>query len=141
MAPLILDGLTSYAGLRGSDNLTRLLTGMPYGAALPFFMILANNFKPEPNGEPKTIIRIWEYMILLSIAAAAGAVLYAGWINRRAASMFICAGAVALFCLFFYMLINLIPFISSKYFKRTAAALSPFILFFVLNAARAAFGF
>jgi len=74
------------------------------------------------------------------IAASAGAVLYAGVLNRRAAARGICAGAVSLFCLFFYMLINLLPFMTSKYFKRTAAALSPFVLFFILNAVRAAAG-
>ena len=140
LTPLMIDGFSSFAGFWEGNNLLRLLTGLPYGVVLPFLLTLAANFKPEHSGGSKIIIKSNEFIMLLLIAAAAGAALYAGITGRRAALFMICAGAVSLFYCFFYMLVNLLPYKIPAGVKRTAAALSPFALFLVLNAVRVAAG-
>ena len=51
--PFMLDGMGSYIGIWQSNNLARILTGLPAGVSLPYFFILIKNFNiDEENNLP-----------------------------------------------------------------------------------------
>ncbi|MCX8131757.1 MAG: DUF2085 domain-containing protein [Clostridia bacterium] len=68
MLPMIIDALTSYIGLRETDNTIRLFTGVVFGAAFPFFLLPAANFKIyEKNTKP--LLNKWHEIAVVQLCA------------------------------------------------------------------------
>lgn len=64
--PMMVDGITSYIGLRESNNTIRLLTGLLFGIFLPVFIILLKNFQVSSrNSIP--IISYKDLLLMLCI--------------------------------------------------------------------------
>jgi len=96
MLPLIADGVTSYAGLRESGSLLRLITGALCGAVMPVFFVLAVNYKPERENISAIIKNDREYAILICVPITAGLLLYFGLIHWWYLTSFaVCAGEAA----------------------------------------------
>jgi len=95
MTALMIDGLSSYLGLRESGNLLRLITGISAGSVLPVFFLLAHNFDAQKTGSA-IIKKTREYFIILLIPLTIGVFIYNdAFLPRIAVSIFICAGIVA----------------------------------------------
>ena len=83
LLPLAVDGVTSYAGLRASNNVIRLVTGLLAGGALPLFAfpLLSPDLVEEERG--KKAVRPfgpwYDYLIWAGAVAAAGALALWGW--------------------------------------------------------------
>jgi len=140
MAPLMIDGATSYAGLRESGNMMRLITGALFGTALPAPLVLAANFAPERGGENRIIKNFREYGFILAAAAVAGYLFYVGAVPRFAAAIILCAGMILTFYLFFYMLTCYFIRRLSRYNKNIISVFLSAAAVIVLNIIRAAAG-
>lgn len=58
MIPMMLDGFTSYAGLRDTNNSIRFITGICFGMPIPLFLIPTANYSVDyENKNP--IIKSW----------------------------------------------------------------------------------
>jgi uncharacterized membrane protein len=68
---MALDGLTSYAGLRETNNEIRLLTGIMAGVAISIFTIpLVNGQLWRYPGRGRILGKPWEFAALLGVMAA-----------------------------------------------------------------------
>lgn len=65
--PLIFDGITSYAGIRGTTNQIRLFTGALCGFSLPFFIVPALGFKVKERNTKPVLKSLWELPFILAI--------------------------------------------------------------------------
>lgn len=86
--PLMFDGLTSYLGLRESNNFIRIATGVLAGYGLPALFALAND---------RPLISIKELPIVFFIATLASLSVYNALINVYIASAILSAGVFSLF--------------------------------------------
>lgn len=65
MLPMILDGMSSYMGLRESGNTLRLVTGIFFGNTIPFLLIPAANFKVDGENRNR-ILHHWPELLILA---------------------------------------------------------------------------
>lgn len=98
MIPMMADAASAYAGMRETNNLIRLLTGMFFGTALPVFLIPSKNFKPQGVNGTEPIKGIWEMLSLYSAAAAVTMAAYIGLIPPLLISAWSIAAAVLFLC-------------------------------------------
>jgi uncharacterized membrane protein len=74
MIPMMIDGTSSYIGLRHTDNTIRLLTGLFFGMPIPIFLVPAANFKVfETNSN--TVIKHWGELLILGIVSLLAAIM------------------------------------------------------------------
>lgn len=66
MIPMMVDAVTSYASIRQTDNIIRLVTGIFFGMSLMLFLFPAANFKTNEPGRIK-VIDGWFDVILLAV--------------------------------------------------------------------------
>ena len=66
MIPMMVDAVTSYASIRQTDNIIRLVTGIFFGMSLVLFLFPAANFKTNEPGRLK-VIDGWSDVILLAV--------------------------------------------------------------------------
>lgn len=66
MIPMMVDAVTSYASIRQTDNIIRLVTGIFFGMSLVLFLFPAANFKINEPGRIK-VIDGWVDVILLAV--------------------------------------------------------------------------
>lgn len=66
MIPMMVDAVTSYASIRQTDNIIRLVTGIFFGMSLVLFLFPAANFKTNEPGRLK-VIDGWVDVILLAV--------------------------------------------------------------------------
>ena len=108
IALMLFDGLTSYAGIRPSNNVLRIITGTLCGAPLPALLILPANYSPR-RVNSAVIMKGGELAAIICLALTAGCFIYSGlqggWLI---VSLIICAGVLALFFLSFNMLLSVI---------------------------------
>jgi len=136
---LMIDGITSYAGVRDSNNLLRLITGVLCGAPLPVLFTLAANFTPEKQNDEAIVEYFWEYPAIVCVTMIIGMMIYFGMINNWSAlSFIICAGEMTMFISFINLLVKyLLPKINNR--KRYVLNGSlPVIMMIASNAVQAA---
>ena len=74
MIPMMIDGTSSYIGLRRTDNTVRLITGLFFGMPIPIFLVPAANFKVfETNSN--AVIKHWGELLILGIVSLLAAIL------------------------------------------------------------------
>lgn len=115
MIPMMIDGVLSYIGIRGSDNLTRLITGGFFGLPLCIFLMFARNYKPEQHNEVSPI-NTWKELITLVLALIiCMALVYKGiflpWI---VVSLTIISGIVTMFYLIIDSIVSFFRFKSKN---------------------------
>ena len=69
LLPLAFDGLTSYLGLRESNNILRYMTGVLFIYMLPAMVVLVKNFKPEGNNNTPIFYSNWELALIPAISS------------------------------------------------------------------------
>ncbi len=74
--PLMLDGATSYLGLRDSSNLLRVVTGILMGYSLPVWIVLLKNFSIKDANTDPIIFSYKELCIILLLAGGMGFFVY-----------------------------------------------------------------
>ncbi len=83
LLPMAVDGVSSYAGLRETNNTLRFLTGIVAGGALPIFAFPLLSAELVVAAGKKKAIRPFErwfdYLLWLGLLAAAAALVFAGW--------------------------------------------------------------
>ena len=62
--PMMIDGASSYLGLRDTNNAIRLITGF-FGIFIPVFIVLIRNFDAKKNNT-KPIIKIIKILFVCS---------------------------------------------------------------------------
>lgn len=69
--PMMVDGVTSYVGVRDTNNLIRFITGLFFGVFIPVFIILLRNFDAKRNNNIPIIhnSRDMVYMIFILLFA------------------------------------------------------------------------
>jgi len=70
MLPTILDAISSYLGLRSTNNIIRLFTGVLFGVPIPLFLVPAGNFKIYKNNTNGIVKSCKELGIVLLAAIA-----------------------------------------------------------------------
>ncbi|MCX7708560.1 MAG: DUF2085 domain-containing protein [Clostridia bacterium] len=68
MLPMLIDGGTSYLGLRNTTNEIRLFTGTFFGMSLPYVLIPAANFKIYARNENRVIDHLSDLVLPLASA-------------------------------------------------------------------------
>jgi uncharacterized membrane protein len=102
LLPMAVDGVSSYAGLRGTTNTMRFLTGLAAGAALPIFAFPLLSPELIVDGRKKKVVRpfgrAWDYAIWLGALAAAGALVFVPWAGLYyPLTILVVAGLVGIF--------------------------------------------
>ncbi len=102
LLPMAVDGVSSYAGLRGTTNTMRFLTGLAAGAALPIFAFPLLSPELIVDGRKKKVVRpfgpAWDYAIWLGALAAAGALVFVRWAGLYyPLTILVVAGLVGIF--------------------------------------------
>lgn len=64
--PMLFDGVSSYLGLRESNNVLRLITGIYFGSSLMFLLVPAANFKPEYRNM-KPVLKNWREILVIAV--------------------------------------------------------------------------
>lgn len=119
--PLMVDGATSYLGLRDSSNALRLLTGLLLGYPLPVFFALLSNFAIDGENNRPIIQTNGEFIRISLLALAAGVCAYAGSGGIFGIAVDICLSLGI--CLVFFSVINILlrQLLSKMSIKKTAA--------------------
>lgn len=80
IVPTVVDAVTSYAGLRGSTNAVRLVTGSlaGMGAAALLFPLAARGL-PGGAGGKRILARWWHFPLLLAVPAVISLALWPDW--------------------------------------------------------------
>ena len=122
MLPMLLDALSSYAGLRETNNTIRLFSGIAFGLSLPVFLLPALHFRVDAPNRFR-VIQCPGEIFLPAAAAAAGGYLILAW---KELPWFFPA-VVTVFSLFF-ILIRLIYTIVRKLWGKNGRAAVLFTL-------------
>lgn len=64
MIPMMADSLSSYLGIRDTNNAIRLLTGVLFGVPIPIFLIPCANYKISGNNRKSVIKDLKELLVL-----------------------------------------------------------------------------
>ena len=67
MLLMIIDGGTSYLGMRQTSNMLRYYSGVFFGFPLPFFLIPAASFNPKVKNAKKSMYSVLEVIFLILI--------------------------------------------------------------------------
>jgi len=134
----ILDGATSYLGLRESHNLLRLTTGVLCGAPLPVLFTLAANYDPAGHDRAAIIKHKGEYAALILAPLVTGLLVCFGKVGSwYAVSVIVCAGEFAMLASFFALILKLaVP--KPRRTRRIIPALSAAAAIVLSNAVQAA---
>ena len=62
--PMMIDGASSYLGLRDTNNAIRLITGLLFGIFIPVFIVLIRNFDAKKNNT-KPIIKNYKDIVCM----------------------------------------------------------------------------
>ncbi|MBM7686406.1 DUF2085 domain-containing protein [Defluviitalea raffinosedens] len=65
--PMMIDGATSYIGLRASNNIARLITGFLFGVFWPVFILLLKNYQVM-KGNNLSIVENYKDLIIMICA-------------------------------------------------------------------------
>ena len=76
MLLMIIDGCTSYLGIRETNNILRYYSGTFFGLSLPFFLIPAAYYNPAIKNTKKSMYSIYEILILIVINFVVGYLLF-----------------------------------------------------------------
>ena len=76
----MIDGFSSYLGIYSTTNLIRILTGMLFGVALPFFLIPLLSHSPQEEKDIRVLTNVYELMIPLSLAGAIAFLTYQAYL-------------------------------------------------------------
>lgn len=135
--PMMVDGVSSYLGLRESNNFIRIITGGMFGLAVPIFLVGLLNFKTDkPNN--KEILESWTEIIILAAAVLLLAVfVYEGillpwWL----VSIMIIGSMLAIFYRLVLTVVSNIAFSSTFYRNVTAIIVLCVILAVLFSANR-----
>ena len=83
IVPTIIDATTSYAGMRSTTNVWRLVTGSfaGVGFAALVFPLVANRFVPKADYDerPEAFKSWWSILLLLTVPAAVSLLLWPDW--------------------------------------------------------------
>ena len=79
--PLVIDGFSSYLGIYSTTNLIRILTGILFGMALPFFLIPLLSDSPREEKDIPVLTNLSEIVIPLSLAGALAFLTYQSYLS------------------------------------------------------------
>ncbi len=125
LLPFMLDGLTSYMGLRESNNLLRFVTGILGGLPLPVFLTLITNFDPKGENTKPIIKNVFELIFILCFVSFLGYLCYNNLLGYFIPQVLILLGILSIYISLLYMVYSIVL---KK--KKIAIKLS-FITFFV----------
>lgn len=124
ISPMAYDGISSYLHLRPSDNFLRIITGMPFGIVLPFFLFPLFNYN-ESNKKINRIVNKWyEIIPPFIIAGTLGFLTYKSYISYYIISTIVIMSLIIWFSLLTFVIIKRI-----RYFKQKAFTLYTSIIF------------
>jgi len=113
MVPMMMDGLGSYTHLFHSNNLRRLLTGICFGLALPYFLYPLT--KSYENSSEPVIKTTKDFIIPLLFSCLLGGIFYLGWLPYFLLDILVILSVIIWFSLCASFTI---PFIKRTYYKR-----------------------
>lgn len=131
MIPMIIDGITSYMGLRHSDNLTRLITGGFFGFPLAVFLTVARNYQPDKNSKTPPFNSLKELIIPALFLVLLLYLIYNGIIPWIIVSLFVAAGLMTMFYMIADSIISIFK-IKSKIKRRVISLIVVFGIFELL---------
>lgn len=110
LSPMAFDGVSSYLHLRPSDNFLRIVTGIPFGIVLPFFLFPLLNYS-EKNDTSIRIVDKW-YQIIPPFVGASfiGFLVYNSYVPYYVISTLVILTLIIWFSLIIFMLIKRIAF-------------------------------
>jgi len=129
MMPMMLDGATSYLGLRHSDNLTRLITGGFFGFPLAVFLTVARNYNPDKNSKVAPFSTLGELVITVLFFVSFLGLIYKGIIPWIVVNLLLIAGMLVMF----YMISDSVVSLFGLKLKSTRIAVSLLGLFCILG--------
>lgn len=62
MFPMILDGILSYAGIIGSNNMVRVFSGCMFGLPIPYFLVPAAHYDADGENEEPVLKNLAEFV-------------------------------------------------------------------------------
>jgi len=131
MIPMIIDGATSYLGLRHSDNLTRLITGGFFGFPLAVFFTVARNYNPYKNNRIAPFNTLREILIAGLFFIIFLLLIYYGAIPWIVVNLLLIAGMLTMFYLIADSIVSLLG-TKSKSKRRIVSLIGLFCIFVVL---------
>ncbi|MGI6778302.1 MAG: DUF2085 domain-containing protein [Acetivibrionales bacterium] len=129
MLPMVLDAISSYLGLRSTNNTIRLFTGALFGVSIPFLLVPAANFKVY-NSNTEDIIKDWKepFCALLIAIALCVAVLKTGLIPWIVVSSILVFSLTLLISRMVYTVFIRTGFSSKAYFNGMVVGASAIII-------------
>ncbi|MGE5474694.1 MAG: DUF2085 domain-containing protein [Ignavibacteriales bacterium] len=127
MFPMIIDGTTSYIGLRYSDNLTRLMTGGFFGFPLAIFFTVARNYHPDNNSKIPPFSCLKELLIPLFFMILLLYFIYKGIILWFFVSLLLISGLLAMFYMIADSVVSIFEF-QSKIKKKLVSIVGIFCI-------------
>ncbi|MGE5330026.1 MAG: DUF2085 domain-containing protein [Deltaproteobacteria bacterium] len=121
MVPMIIDGATSYMGVRNTDNLTRLITGGFFGFPLAVFFVVARNYNPNKSNKIAPFKTSGELGAETFIFIIFISLVYNGIIPWAVVSSLLVMGIITMFYLIVDSIVSLIGISSEN--KRRAISL------------------
>ena len=97
LAPFLIDGAGSYAGLWASNNFLRILTGALAGFPIITLLILGLNYDARGENERDILKKPWEPFLFAGASICISFLVYAGLMNYISASLMIIFGIFAVF--------------------------------------------
>lgn len=136
MLPMAFDGVSSYLGVRETNNFIRLFTGMSFGLAIPFFLIPAANFKVYGKNSKGVLKNTGELLFLYGVGGLIClAVLEVQWIPWSILSGAIIVGVVFLVSrLVFTVIYRCVPMKKeSRFWAVSVLTVSVFIILYFVS--------